>query len=277
MNNTETTVARHYGDTGLLSRILDGLAAAGADSDNLQCDDLAPVDEFHIGGRKATTYAVDKMSLRGDEHVLDVGCGIGGAVRYVAAEKGCQVTGIDLTPEFIDTARALTEMVGGVAGTAFDVASALAIPFEAETFDAALTIHVAMNIYDRPALYAEVARVLKPGGRFCMYDVMSLGAGDIAFPVPWAQSPETSHLTTVAETRAHLEGAGFDVVDTDDRTQVAIEFFKENRPTDPSLLPPLGVHLILGPDAPVKFKNTRQNIEAGLIASVVMVAEKRAG
>lgn len=90
MENVEGAVARHYGNSGLLARIFAGLEAAGIDSGNLQPDDLAPVDEFHVGGRPATAHAVAKMNLAADDHVLDVGCGIGGAARYIAAQSGCR-------------------------------------------------------------------------------------------------------------------------------------------------------------------------------------------
>ena len=153
MHNIESAVAQHYGDTDLLARILAGLEAAGADLNHLQPDDLAPVDEFHIGGRKGTAHAVEAMSLNKDQHVLDIGCGIGGSARYIASQVGCRVTGIDLTPEYITAAKTLTGLTGLDGKVSYEVASALAMPFESKTFDAAITIHVAMNIPERVALY----------------------------------------------------------------------------------------------------------------------------
>ena len=102
MTDIESAVARHYGVPDLLGRIYTGLEAAGADLARLSLEDLAPVDEFHIGGRKATIHAVDRLSPGADDHVLDIGCGIGGAARYLATQTGCRVTGIDLTPEFVE-------------------------------------------------------------------------------------------------------------------------------------------------------------------------------
>ncbi len=154
------------------------------DPDPLHPDDLAPVDEFHIGGHNATAHAVSQMSLGTGDRVLDTGCGIGGATRYIASFVGCHVTGIDLTPDFISIAETLTELTELTDKTSFHVASALDMPFDSGVFDAAFTFHVAMNIPDRAALYAEAARVMKPGATFCIYDVMKKGDGDIAFPVP---------------------------------------------------------------------------------------------
>ncbi len=226
MNDIEAAVARHYGNAGLLARILAGLEASGVDPDHLRPDDLAPVDEFHIGGREATAHAVAKLDLDEGAQVLDVGCGIGGAARYIATQAGCRVTGIDLTPEFIATARRLTELTGLDGKIAFEVASALDMPFEDAAFDAAITLHVAMNIPERAALYGEIARVMKPGAELCLYDVMKTGAGEIAYPVPWAETPATSHLTTVEEMRDLLDGAGFDVSEVEDRRAFARAFSK---------------------------------------------------
>lgn len=274
MKNMESAVAEHYGRAGLLARILEGLEANGADPNHLRPEDLAPVDEFHIGGRTATEYAVAKMSLRGDGHVLDVGCGIGGAARYIAAQVGCRVSGIDLTPEYIEVARALTERTGLGDKVDFEVASALAMPFEDAAFDAAITLHVAMNIRDRESLYGEIARVMKPGATFCIYDVMRKSGEALAFPLPWAESNETSHLTTPEEMRALLGGAGFEVHDVEDRTDIALEFFRQSLAAAADGPPPLGVHLIMGASAPEKFRNVLINIEAGRIAPVQMIASR---
>ena len=274
MKNIESAVAEHYGRAGLLARILEGLEANGADPSHLRPDDLAPVDEFHIGGRTATEHAVAKMSLRGDGHVLDVGCGIGGAARYIAAQVGCRVSGIDLTPEYIEVARALTERTGLGDKVDFEVASALAMPFQDEAFDAAITFHVAMNIRDRESLYGEIARVMKPGATLCIYDVMRKSGEALAFPVPWAESNQTSHLTTPEEMRALLGGAGFEVQDVEDRTDIALEFFRQSLAAAADGPPPLGVHLIMGAGAAEKFRNVLINIEAGRIAPVQMIASR---
>ena len=275
--NTESAVAKHYGDANLLARILDGLEAAGADLKRLQPDDLAPIDEFHLGGRKATAHAVAKMGLDADQHVLDIGCGMGGAARYIAVQTRSKVTGIDLTPEFIEVARKLSELTGLSDRTTFETGSALAMPFGDEAFDAAATFHVAMNISDRSALYREIARVLKPGAVFCVYDVMRKNEGDLAFPVPWAQSSDTSFLTTSDEMLALLKEAGFDVDEIEDRTEFALGIVRPSRATSGDGPAPLGVHLIMGADAPEKFENTTSNLQKGLVAPVMMIARKKVG
>lgn len=278
MNQTERAVAQHYGDRDLLSRILDGLAAVGADLDRLRTDDLAPVEEFHIGGRNATAYAVEKMSINLDQHVLDVGCGIGGAARYMASSIGCQVTGIDLTPEYISVAKTLTDLTGLSDKVRFEVSNALAMPFDDARFDAAITLHVAMNIHEREAFYGEIARVLKPGATFCLFDLMRKSDELLEYPVPWAASDETSCLTTPEEMRTLLTRTGFDVKEVDDRTDFGVEFLKGKAiaATNGSP-PPLGIHLIMGASAGDKLTNVLRNIEKGRIAPVQMIATRKPG
>jgi SAM-dependent methyltransferase len=272
MSDIETAVSGHYGNSDLLERILDRLKQMGIAPNAVTPDDLAPVDELHIGGRAATEYAVSKLAPAKGDHVLDVGCGIGGAARYLVANTGCRVTGIDLTPDFIAVAKALTELTGLKAG--FEVASALEMPFEAGLFDATITLHVAMNIPDRAGLYAEVARVLKPSGSFCVYDVMRKGTGAVPYPMPWAETVETSHLTTPDETRDLLKAAGFEVTLTEDRTDFANEFFRRSFAAMQGGPAPLGPHLIMGETARDKLMNISNAVSEGLLAPVVMIATR---
>ncbi len=273
MSDIETAVSTHYGNSDLLDRILERLKQMGISPDDVKPDDLAPVDELHIGGRAATEYAVSKLAPSKGDHVLDVGCGIGGAARYIAAHTGCRVTGIDLTPDFIAVAKALTKLTGQKAG--FEVASALEMPFEDSAFDAAITLHVAMNIPDRAGLYAEVARVLKPGGEFCVYDVMRKGTGGVPYPMPWAETSATSHLTTPDETRDLLEQAGFEVTLTEDRTDFANDFFRRSFAAMQGGPAPLGPHLIMGSTAREKLTNISNAVSQGLLAPVVMMAKRK--
>jgi ubiquinone/menaquinone biosynthesis C-methylase UbiE len=271
----ETAVARHYGLPGLAQQIESALAAAGLGADRIAPEALAPIDEFHIGGRAATAHVVGKMGLTPATHVLDVGCGLGGAARFIAGTYGCRATGIDLTPDYVVVARLLAARTGLADRTDYQVASALDVPFADATFDAALTLHVAMNIGDRPALYAEVARVLKPNATFCVYDVMQGPNDGLRYPVPWAETPAVSHLRTPEETRSLLLEAGFTVGEVEDRTAAGIAFFRE-RLAKSGPMPPLGLHVLMGAQARDKFANMLTGLEAGCIAPVVIVARRAA-
>ncbi len=275
-DDLEEAVARHYGVGELKDRILRAIAAAGIDADRIAPEQLAPVDEFHIGGRAATVHAVAKMALKPSDCVLDVGCGLGGATRYLASAVGCRVTGIDLTPAYIEAAEDLARRTGLADRIAYRVASALAMPFDAGAFDAAITLHVAMNIKDRAGLYREVARVLKPGAAFCIYDVMKGGSEGLKFPVPWAETPATSHLTTPQEMQSLLRDAGFAVEEVEDRTAFAADFFRRSLAGSAAGVPPLGLHILMGANARDKFQNMLAAAEAGAIAPTVMIARPAA-
>lgn len=279
MNQIENIVKNHYGVGDLSRRIIDGLVSKGINLDFLTTEDLAPVDELHIGGRNATEYIISKMNFRPDSHVLDIGCGIGGAARTIAAQKGCSVTGIDLTPEFIDAANTLTDLTGLSGRVRFEACSALDMPIEDDTFDAAITIHAAMNIRERDVLYNEIARVLKAGASLCIYDVMKRGSEPLQYPVPWAMSEESSHLVTPEELGNLLEQAGFDLISAEDRTEIAIDYFEQrmaaaaaNTSGEPD---PLGPQLIMGETVKEKVANIRFNVENGRVAPVQLIARKK--
>lgn len=267
----EAAVARHYGTSGLIDRIMAGLAALGIEAARL--DDLKPVDEFHIGGVAATEALVGQLVLRPGMEVLDIGSGLGGTARQVARATGAQVTGLDLTEEYVAAARTLSAMVGLAEATRFETGSALAMPFGDARFDAALLLHVGMNIPDKARLFAEARRVLKRGGEFAVYEVMRTGEGELDFPVPWAESAATSFLATPDEYRAAARAAGFALTAERERRAFALDFFARMRERMKAAggPPPLGIHLLMGESAPDKIANMVANIEAGRIAPVEMI------
>ena len=161
--SVEQSVAQHYTHGSLERTILDALSAAGKDLDRLNPSDLAPVDEFHIGGRQATIDFAEQLDARPGMRLLDIGSGLGGASRYFAQNHGCRVTGVDLTEEYVAVAEALARRVGLGASVSYKHGSALSLPFAPGAFDGAYMIHVGMNIEDKARLFAELRRVLAPG------------------------------------------------------------------------------------------------------------------
>ena len=271
----ERQVIEHYGLGDLSERILAALDQSGVDRERATLEDLAPIDEFHIGGRPATLHFASMLSLPAGGRVLDVGCGIGGAARQFAEHFDCQVTGIDLTPEYIDIARSLSERTQTQRRVAFETASALDIPFDSGSFDAAYTIHAAMNIEDRAGLYREIARVLKSGAVFGSYDVMRGDTEDLAYPLPWAATEEANHLTSPDEMRTLVGKAGFEVMDFSDRRAFGIEFFHRLRARIAGGgLPPLGVHILMGETFRDKIAHVVDGLEKGCLLPAVMIARK---
>jgi SAM-dependent methyltransferase len=269
-------VAEHYSRPQLEETILGALKRAGIDTQKLAATDLAPMDEFHVGGLEATKAFAEFMGLKPGMHVLDVGCGIGGPARYFAAEHGVRVMGIDLTAEFVRTAESLTKLVHLDGKASFEQGSALAMPFKAGSFDAAYMFHVGMNIADKNALFQDVARVLKSGARFSIYDLMRTSDAPIGYPVPWAVSGETSFVVHIEGYRQALAAVGFEVVHERGRRDFGIDFFERNIARTAQGGPPiLGLQLLMGEKAPQMMQNVLGGMKGGIFEPVEMVAVKR--
>ena len=271
--NIEQNVAQHYTHGRLEQAILDAATAAGKDASRLKVDDLAPADEFHIGGRQATIELAQQLDLRPGMHLLDIGSGLGGAARYFAAEHNCRVTGIDLTEEYVDVANALARRVGLADRVAYRHGSALALPFAPASFDGAYMLHVGMNIEDKAGLLAGIRKALKRGAVFGVYDVMKGAPGALSFPVPWASTAATSFVAEPETYRRLLEANGFEVMKERGRRQFGIEFFRQMRArAAESGPPPLGLHIVMGADFRHKMANMIAMLEQGMIAPTEMIA-----
>jgi SAM-dependent methyltransferase len=274
----ERSIAQHYAHGDLERVIVDALLAMGKNPDQLTIEDLAPVDEFHIGGRKATAEFMAKLGLGPEMRVLDVGSGLGGPARFAAHSYGCHVTGIDLTPEFVEVAKVLARRVGLDKRVNYVCGSAIATPFPAASFDAAYMLHVGMNIENKAKLMDEVRRVLRPGAIFGVYDVMRTGDGDLAFPVPWARTARTSFVVRPGAYRRRLDCSGFDLAHERDRGDFAIDFFRDMRARIAEKgTPPLGLHIVMGKDFQDKTGNMIANLERKLIAPIEMIGRSRDG
>jgi ubiquinone/menaquinone biosynthesis C-methylase UbiE len=260
-------VAQHYGKGGLLERILTALTQAGKDIDHLTIDDLAPVDEFHSRRRLATQELAAMLAPSPGDHVIDIGSGLGGPSRYLAATTGCRVSGVDLTPEFVEAATDLTQRAGLADRVDFRVGSALDLPFPDASFDCAWSQNVAMNIADRPRWYQQVHRVLRPGGRFAIQDVAAGNGEPLYFPVMWADRAEISFLRTPDDTRTMLEAAGFKVLQWIDNTETSLAEAAAERErmasAGASAPPILGIHVVVGPSFRDKMRNAQRAMVEG--------------
>lgn len=269
----EKNVASYYTRGHLEESINWALTQAGKDPANLTHDDLSTLDEFHVGGREATRDLAAQMDLRPDLRILEVGSGIGGPARYFAAEHRCKVTGIDLTEEFVLVAKSLTNRTRLDSSAEFLQGSALALPFDKPTFDRAYTIHVCMNIADKPGVFREVRRVLKPDGLFAIFDLMRTGEGPIHYPVPWALTEETSFVARVSEYREALTAAGFHVSHERRRGSFALEFMQRAMARMAQGGPPvLGLHLLMGEPTKVMLANVFAMIQEGVMEPVELIA-----
>jgi SAM-dependent methyltransferase len=271
MTDVLDDVRAHYGAGDLTGRLSAALGAFGPADQRLAPQQLHALDQFHTRGLAATVELAELAGLTAGMSVLDVGSGVGGPARWIAASYGCRVTGIDLSESFVQAARYLTERTGQSAEVTFHTASALELPFDGGQFDAVLLQHVAMNIHDRRRLYGEIRRVLGPGGRFATYDAVSTGDEAPHFPLPWARTPETSFLLTATATREAIESSGFRTLAWLDDTGVAKAWANELRASGPPPAPNLG--LVMGPEIAQAVFNLGLNLMQGRIGILTAVFE----
>ena len=279
MSEPAQAVSAHYGRAGLGEAILAALRASGKDVDRLTPDDLAPVDEFHTGQRGATKRLAELAKVRGGERVLDVGSGIGGPSRYLARTFGCHVTGVDLTPEFVTVATMLAERTGLAGKVVYRQGNALDLPFAEASFDLVWSQNAAMNIADRDKLYREMRRVLAPansgaGGRLAFQDVALGPGGKPWYPTPWAKDASISCVFTPEETRTALERAGFRIAAWHEPNRAALDqAIARAESVAGAPQPPLGLHLLIGPDFPAVAGNMLRNLQEARITLVNAVCE----
>jgi SAM-dependent methyltransferase len=274
MQPYETSVNRQYGQPGLGEALLTALQRAGKDVEALTADDLAPFEEIHIRGREATRVLAQQAQLGAGENVLDVGSGIGGPARTLAAEFGCRVTGLDLTENFCRAAEMLTARLGLSDRVQFRQGSALEMPFEAASFDVVWMQHITMNIPDKDRLFREIHRVLRPAGRLALYEILAGPVSPPHFPVPWANDPSLSFLVTPAAFHAALLSAGFRESAWIDATGRCLQWHRARLAARPPGTPsPLGIELILGADYPEKSRNVLRNLEEDRIAVIQAIWE----
>ncbi len=273
---THPSVTAHYGRHGELSeRILTALAEDGKPTAPPRLEDLRALDQFHNRGHEATAELASALAAKADDLCLDIGCGLGGPARQIAAQSGCRVEGVDLTPEFIATAETLTQLVGLSERVGFTCADACRLPFEDGHFTAAFTQHAAMNIADKSALYGEAHRAVRPGGRFAIYDVVAGPvAGDLVFPMPWASQPEASHLLDTDAVRDLIERTGFTCQQWLDRTAEALAWAGKAKSARAAAEaagkpPPLSPARYLGSDLPIALGNMARGLESGRLQVVM--------
>lgn len=273
----DKSVSDHYLHGDLLRAIETALSSIGKTTENVTIEDLAPVDEFHIGGRLATDNLIKQLHFSKRDIILDVGCGLGGAARYVATHYKNRVAGIDLTPEYIETGKELCRWLNLDRDISLEHGSALSMPFQDNLFDGAYMLHVGMNIDDKASLFTEIYRVLKPGSSFGIYDVMRQEDGELTYPLPWATERSTSKLSKPEQYQRALRDAGFEIKKVNNRRDFSLGFFKQLRAETAAKggPPPLGLHTLMQESTAEKVKNMINNITNGWIAPFEIIAHKR--
>lgn len=258
----EQSLKQHYQRPNLSTIISEALKAAGKQIKSHE--DTAALDEFHIRGRDATRELALLAGLTPDDAVLDLGCGLGGPARRLAAEFGCRVTGLDVMPEYIEAADMLTQLVGLEAKVTFRAANMLDMPFDTDSFDLVWSQHTFMNIEDKARLFTEIRRVLRPGGRLAFYEVLSGSETPIYYPVQWASDPSINFLLEEEELIEQITAAGFEQIHWQEMSAECAQWFQNvvermgRRAKDAP--PPVALNLVIGRTTAEKARNTARNL-----------------
>ncbi len=263
-----SNIAAQYATGMSRQRIERALLEAGKDLDHLTPADLGPLEDFHTVGRYATSQLVDLVGITGDDNVLDAGTGIGGTARLVADRFHCQVTAVDVTEEFCETARWLNHLVGLDDAISVRQADVTELPVGDATFDIVFSQHVQMNVADKPRLYREARRVLVDGGVLAIWDIAAGSSGQPDYPLPWAERREVSHLAPPDQLRTALESAGFTLEHWKDQTEEAAELMRTMLTLPPN---PLGLHVFVS-DFAQKATNLTNALSDGRLRVIQGVA-----
>lgn len=243
----------------------------GKNLENLSPSDLSHFENLHARGRSAIRDLADLADLRPQSRVLDVGCGIGGAARTLAAEYDCRVTGIDLTTTYIHAGRILVDLVGLSDSVSLQVSNALDLPFDDGSFDVIWMQHVSMNVPDKRRLYREALRALQPNGRLAIHEILAGCAPRPYYPVPWADDPSASFLVRPNQLQAILAESGFTRATWRDDTPACVDWARKALRAEESSSPPSALDLIFGETSRERARNMLHNLEARRIEIVQAV------
>jgi SAM-dependent methyltransferase len=269
------TIADHWGRGDIYGLIVSALNGMSKPLDGLTVEDLAPVDHFHARGFPATVELADRLPMKAGQHIVDIGCGLGGPARYMAKRFQCNVSGVDITGPFVEAANKLTALLRMERQVKIQHGDGQRLPYPDSTFDGAYTQHVTMNVADRARFFAEAYRVLKPGAFFALTEHGLGPNGNPHHPVPWSADGSGAYLVTPSETRALLEKAGFqDIVLEDTGAKYVAGYKAVIERAEKGVLPPLGTHILMGETALQKTRNATRNVEEGRTHPIQVLCRK---
>jgi SAM-dependent methyltransferase len=268
-------IADHWATDDVYASIVAALGKIGKPLDALTVEDLAPVDHFHARGFSGTVELADRLPIQSAQHLVDIGCGLGGPARYLARRFQCTVSGVDITEPFVVAANKLTALLHMEGQVRIELGDGQRLPYADAMFDGGYTDHVTMNVADRPKFFAEAFRVLKPGAFFAMTEHCLGPTGNPHHPVPWSDDGSGAYLVTPAQTRALLQQAGFEDIVVEDTGPKYLAGYKAAvARAEKGALPPLGLHLLMGDSTVDKIRNAGRNIEEGRTHPIQVICRK---
>jgi sarcosine/dimethylglycine N-methyltransferase len=263
----------HYEVRDIEARILAGIRASGLNPEQrLLPEDLGALDHFHTGGLLGTRELQELAQIRREDRVLDIGAGLGGSARVLAASSGCTVDCIEMSATYCAGARLLNRLTGLEEQVKVHQGSALDLPFSDGSFDVVWMQNVGMNIADKQTLYREIARVLAPGGRFVFQEMAAGELPTSCFPLPWATTPADNFLVSADDMRALLHRCGLVTKLFEDTSDAHLNRPKTN--ATPAKAGQLGLAVFVD-DLATKGGNARRSLEEGQVRLVRGVFQRQ--
>jgi ubiquinone/menaquinone biosynthesis C-methylase UbiE len=273
----EKAIADHWGTGDVFELVMGAVKKMGIPQESLTVENLAPVDHFHARGFVATVELADRLTIQPGQHIIDIGCGLGGPARYLAKRFQCKVSGVDLTLPFVETANKLTRLLRMEDQVVVSHGDGNELPYPDTTFDGAISQHVTMNVSDRGRYFAEAYRVLKPGAFFAVTEHGLGPKGNPQYPLPWSADGSGAFLVTPAESRACLKRAGFTDIAVEDTGPKYVSAYKVAiEKLESGTMPPLGIHILQGRNALDNARNAARNIEEGRTHPIMVICRKPA-
>ncbi len=271
----EKAIADHWAQGDVYALIVSALGKMSKSLDEVTLEDLAPVDHFHARGFAATQELADRLPIKAGQHIVDIGCGLGGPARYIARRFQCKVSGLDITQPFVEAGNRLTALLRMEDQVTIQQGDGQRLPYADAAFDGAYTQHVTMNVSDRPRFFSEAYRVLKSGAFFALTEHGLGPNGDPHYPLPWSEDGSQAYLMPPLETRALLEAAGFeDIVLEDTGAKYLAGYRAALEKAEKGMLPPLGIHVLMGQSASQKTRNAARNIDEGRTHPIQVICRK---
>lgn len=271
-----TDIADHYAQKLDQEMIIQQLKAAYPQGpDHFQ---LAPIDQLHIGGIKASLKLIDKIRTYAPSSVLDIGSGLGGLMRLADAKIELSMIGLDITHGLNQINQKLSCLCHDKLPMPVVTGDAHALPFSEQQFDLIIFQHSLLNMPDSIQVLAECQRVLKKGGRLLMHEVLEGPQhSEMIYPVPWARSEKGSHLVSEMSLRSFLTQANFTIESFEDWSQDAL-LWRQRQATKEANMeqkkPPVSPALVLGPEFQVMGGNVMKNLSSHAACVVEVVARK---
>lgn len=183
-------------------------------------------DIWHPGGSELTGRLAARIPLDKNDLILDVGCGVGATPRFLSRQFGCRVVGMDISPTNTMEASRHSEGTGRVGFLAGDAHN---IPVAEHALDSVILECTLSTIREKSTVVREILRVLKPGGRLGMTDVVVEADVPEELRSPLMKAYCVGGALSTEGYCGLLEREGFKVVVSENRKQDTLDFLEQVR------------------------------------------------